>query len=333
MIEAQQLTRRFGALTAVSQLSLAVPAGSILALLGPNGAGKTTTVRMLAGLIAPSEGEATVAGYNVRTDAASVRANVGLMTDVPGLYEQMTPENYLHFFGKIYGMSQAQRTRRIRELLELFELAEQRNTKLEGFSRGMKQKVALARALLHDPSVIFLDEPTSGLDPLIARTVRELILSLKHASRSLILCTHDLNEAEKLADQIAIMRHGQLVACDTPTALRAKASSESEVELRLAAPFPRALEILNSLPDITAPLVSASGEDGTGGAIVVTYRTSWPERVNPRLLRQLIEAGAQPMSLIYATSSLEDVYTSAMQESRNREEEATSLVLASSQEK
>src|SRR5579859_3041273 len=166
MIEAHNLTRRFGTFTAVSQLSLQVADGAILALLGPNGSGKTTTVRMLSGLLAPTEGEATVAGYDIRREPDAIRACVGLVTDVPGLYEQMKVTAYLHHFGSIYGIPPAERTRRIDTLLELFELDAHRNKKMVGFSKGMKQKVALVRALIHEPTVLFLDEPTSALDPL-----------------------------------------------------------------------------------------------------------------------------------------------------------------------
>src|SRR5438067_4929217 len=227
MIETHALTRRFGTFTAVSQVSLRVPDGAILALLGPNGAGKTTTVRMLAGLLAPTEGDATVAGYNIRREADAVRASVGLVTDVPGLFEQMTLPAYLDFFGSIYGMSATERGKRIDELLAFFDLQDHRKEKMAGFSKGMKQKVALARALIHEPAVLFLDEPTSGLDPLSARAVRELIVGLKHRSRSIILCTHDLDEAERLADQVAIIRKGKIVACDTPALLRERASGET----------------------------------------------------------------------------------------------------------
>src|SRR5215471_6600679 len=234
MIETSGLTRRFGTLTAVSHVSLHVPDGAILALLGPNGAGKTTTIRMLSGLLAPTEGDATVAGYDIRREPAAVRACVGLVTDTPGLFEQMKVLAYLDFFGSIYGIPAAERRRRIDELLEFFDLAEHRNKKMAGFSKGMKQKVALARALIHEPAVLFLDEPTSGLDPLSARAVRELIVGLKHSRRSIILCTHDLDEAERLADEAAIIRQGRIVSYDTPAALRRQATGETQVTIELA---------------------------------------------------------------------------------------------------
>ena len=322
MIEAHALTRRFGTFTAVSQLSLSVPAGSVLALLGPNGAGKTTTVRMLAGLLAPTEGEATVAGYDIRHEPDAVRACVGLMTDVPGLFEQMTMPAYLDFFCNIYGMSSTERFRRINELVELFELTEYRHKKMVGFSKGMKQKVALARALLHEPAVLFLDEPTSGLDPLAARTVRELIVGLKHSNRSIILCTHDLDEAERLADQVAIIRKGKIVACDTPALLRERASGETYVRVEFAQTCPLPLEAIQTINGLNEPRFMSSNAgrgqhdwNGTHPSAmenVLEYRTAQPRVVNPQVLLQLITARAQVVSVTCETPTLEDVYASAM---------------------
>src|SRR5215471_5590546 len=318
MIEARGLTRRFRTFTAVSQLSFQVPSGSVLALLGPNGAGKTTTVRMLAGLRAPSEGEATVAGYDVRREPDAVRANVGLVTDVPGLFEQMMVPAYLNFFGSIYGISATERSKRINTLLEFFDLQAHRKEKMVGFSKGMKQKVALARALIHEPVVLFLDEPTSGLDPLAARSVRELIVGLKHGSRSIILCTHDLDEAERLADEVAIIRQGRIVAHGTPTALRRQATGETLVRIEFAVPCPEALEVLQAIDGIDTPRFVEKKDTGTlpSGAqaqqLLVEYHAAQPKMINPQALARLITAGAQIVSVTCETSTLEDVYASAM---------------------
>jgi ABC-2 type transport system ATP-binding protein len=319
MIEAHNLTRHFGTFAAVSQLSLQVPDGAILALLGPNGSGKTTTVRMLSGLLAPTAGEATVAGYDIRREPDAIRACVGLVTDVPGLYEQMKVTAYLHHFGSIYGIPLAERTRRIDSLLKLFELDAHRNKKMVGFSKGMKQKVALARALIHEPTVLFLDEPTSALDPLAARTVRELILRLKHSSRSIILCTHDLDEAERLADQVAIMRQGRIVAIDTPAALRRQATGETDVRVEFAVPCPLSLEALQTIHGINAPhfinqsdTQHTSSSDGRHQPPALAYSTTQPAVVNPQVMTRLITAGAQVISVVCETRSLEDVYASAM---------------------
>ena len=305
MIEAQALTRRFGDVVAVDRLALRVPEGTILALLGPNGAGKTTTVRMLAGLLAPSAGTAVVAGCDVCADPTGVRAQVGLVTDVPGLYEQMTAPAYLDFFGWLYGIDATTRARRIDELLGAFDLTAHRRQKMAGYSRGMKQKVALARALLHEPAALFLDEPTAGLDPITARAVRELILGLKQASRSIILCTHDLDEAERLADEVAIMGHGRIIASDTPAALRAGASPDTLVRVELAAPCPPALAVLAELDGVAAP---AAGQ----AALLLEYRTARPRAVNPQAIARLLAVGAQVVAVTCTTRTLEDVYVAAV---------------------
>jgi ABC-2 type transport system ATP-binding protein len=289
VIRARGLARRFGSRCAVDDVSLDVAEGTLLALLGPNGAGKTTTVRMLCGLLAPSTGSASVAGHDVAADPAAVRARVGLVTDVPGLYEQMSPRAYLEFFGHLYGLDAATRARRIDGLLEMFGLETRRADRMVTFSRGMQQKVALARALLHEPAVLFLDEPTAGLDPLAARGVRELILSLKHARRSIVLCTHDLDEAERLADQVAILQSGRILALDAPAALRERASPETQVRVTLAPPFP------------------ASAPSG-----VIEYATPQPSAANPTLVAGLVAEGARVVSVTCTTRTLEDVYAAAV---------------------
>ncbi|HLZ28861.1 MAG TPA: ABC transporter ATP-binding protein [Chloroflexota bacterium] len=303
MIRTQALRREFGQLVAVDDVSLCVPDGTILALLGPNGAGKTTTVRMLAGLLAPTAGEANVAGWDVRADPAAVRARVGLVTDSPGLHDQMTPVAYLDFFGRIYGLDADTRRRRIDELMGLFELQGVGRTRMAGFSRGMQQKVALARALLHEPSVVFLDEPTAGLDPLAARVVRELIVGLKHASRSIVLCTHDLDEAERLADQVAILRHGRLVAADTAAALRATASSETLVQLVFATLCTDAATVAARVAGVIDP---------TQAPRLLAYRTTQPDQTNPQVIATLVAAGAAIVSVTCTNASLEDVYATAV---------------------
>jgi ABC-2 type transport system ATP-binding protein len=310
MIEAAGLTRRFGDFTAVDRVSLRVPGGAILALLGPNGAGKTTTVRMLAGLIAPSDGQATVAGCDVRGDPAGVRARVGLVTDLPGLYEQMTAPAYLDFFGGVYGLPADARRRRIDELLGFFDLAAHRRERMAGFSKGMKQKVALARALLHQPTALFLDEPTSGLDPLASRAVRDLIRDLRGSNRSIILCTHDLDEAERLADEVAIIQHGRIVVSDTPAALRAGASPDTLVRIDLAASHPATIGILADLG--LAALAPVAGANGAHGANTIAYRTPRPREVNPQVIARLAAAGAQIVAVDCETRTLEDVYAATV---------------------
>ncbi len=319
MIEAQKLTRRFGGVTAVAQISLSVPAGSVLALLGQNGAGKTTTVRMLSALLTPTEGDAFVGGYNVRENPTAIRACVGLVTDTPGLFEQMTVPAYLDFFGNIYGMPVKARTKRILELMDFFELTAHRRTKMVGFSKGMKQKVALARALIHEPTVLFLDEPTSGLDPLAARSVRELILELKQSRRAIILCTHDLDEAERLADTVSIMRKGQIVAHGTPIGLRTQFSNETVVRIEFAYPCPFSLDALRSIDDLNTPQFSSTSRmldsEKRSENTLLTYRTAHPAQLNPQLITRLSAVGAGIISVTCETTTLEEVYTLAMDKS------------------
>jgi ABC-2 type transport system ATP-binding protein len=342
MIEAEGLVRRFGRFTAVADMTLNVRAGTILALLGPNGAGKTTTVRMLAALLAPSEGEARVAGYDVRREPAGVRASVGLMTDVPGLYEQMPVTDYLDLFATIYGMGKEERRRRIDELIGFFELGEQRAQRMAGFSKGMQQKVALARALIHEPPVLFLDEPTSGLDPLAARAVRALILGLKHSQRTIVLCTHDLDEAERIADEVVILRQGRIVARGAPAELRAQALAGTRVRIEFAGPCPSAMLTLSGLEGMEglrfagtngrAPAAGSVGSEGSAlsdiskgsrlsaangtGAdplyLALEYTTGEPRSANPPALARLIAGGAQIVSVTCEAPSLEDVYARAM---------------------
>ena len=327
MIEAYGLTRRFGTFTAVTDLSLQVPNGSILALLGPNGAGKTTTVRMLAGLLAPTEGEARVAGYDIRRDPDAVRARVGLVTDAPGLFEQMKVPAYLDFFASIYGIPGDERKKRVQELLSFFELTDHCDEKMVGFSKGMKQKVALARALIHQPAVLFLDEPTSGLDPLIARNVRELIVNLKHSSRSIILCTHDLDEAERLADEVAILRQGHLVASDTPARLRERSTGGITVRIEFAQPCPVPLATVQAVPGVTAAhFVDKRGAQANDGAQALEYIALRPDVVNPQLLSQLILDGAQIVSVRNEHSTLEDIYTNLMENKETQDTAQTPLL-------
>jgi ABC-2 type transport system ATP-binding protein len=309
VIEVRGLRRQFGQFVAVDDVSLSVPDGTILALLGPNGAGKTTTVRMLAGLLAPSAGEASVAGCDVRANPAGVRSRVGLVTDSPGLHDQMPPIAYLDFFGRVYGLDSHVRARRIDELLRLFDLQGVANKRMAGFSRGMQQKVALARALLHDPTVVFLDEPTAGLDPLAARMVRDLIVGLKHARRSIVLCTHDLDEAERLADTVTILRRGRIVASDSPAALRASASLETLVQVTLASACAEAVAIALRVEGVADPTLDE--RIGVRGQ-VLAYRTRQPERTNPRVIAALAAAGAEIVSVTRHTASLEDVYATAL---------------------
>jgi ABC-2 type transport system ATP-binding protein len=269
----------------------------VLALLGPNGAGKTTTVRMLAAILKPTAGWARVAGYDTVRDARRVRQTIGLLTEFPGLYLRMRGLEYLDFFGQLQGLAPAQRAERSEHLLKRFELWEAGSQRTGEYSKGMRQKLALVRAMLHDPQVLFLDEPTSAMDPHSARLVRDAIVELRRDRRTIVLCTHNLNEAEQLADRIAIIRRGRIVALGTPAELKNRLLGEPVLELRLA-------ESLNGLLPELADLVTVE----THGDTWLRYRTATPEAVNPRLLQRLAERGTPVITLSEVPRSLEDVY-------------------------
>jgi ABC-2 type transport system ATP-binding protein len=283
--------------TAVNQVTLNVPAGEILALLGPNGAGKTTTVRMLASILKPSEGWARVAGFDTISQARQVRHAIGLLTEFPGLYLRMRAQDYLAFFGELQGLASDQIRRRSETLMERFGLAESYHQRLAEYSKGMRQKLALIRSMLHDPDLLLLDEPTSAMDPHSAKQVRDAILDLRHDQRTVLLCTHNLNEAEMLADRIAIIRRGQIVALDTPEHLKTQLLGPPLLEVRLV----HSLDgYLPNLADLVQ--VESWGDDW------FRYRTASPETTNPALLARLAGLNAQVLTLSPVPRSMEDVY-------------------------
>ncbi|NJN16729.1 MAG: ABC transporter ATP-binding protein [Oscillochloris sp.] len=299
MIEAHQLTKQFGAFQAVRGIDLTIQPGELLALLGPNGAGKTTTVRMLGAILAPSSGSARICGHDIVREARIVRSKVGLLTEYPGLYGRMPALEYLNFFGALLDLKPQERRARAEQLLHQFGLWEARERKLDSYSKGMKQKIALVRALIHDPPVLFLDEPTTAMDPQSARTVRDAIGELRNADRSILLTTHNLREAEVLADRIAIIRGGQIIAQGTIDELSRQLLGDPLFELRLVNPA-----AITTVPALLDGL--ATVETITGNAL--HYRSAEPHLVNPRLLARLAEQNLPVLSLAEVQRSLEDVY-------------------------
>jgi ABC-2 type transport system ATP-binding protein len=296
-IETHDLTRVFGDRIAVDHLTLQIPAGEVFGFLGPNGAGKTTTVRMLTGLIAPSGGGALVGGYALGLHNDAIRRSVGLLTEAPGLYDRLTALQNLRFFARLHDMSASEADRRAGHYLRLFGLWERRDEIVGGFSKGMRQKLAIARALLHDPQVIFLDEPTAGLDPEAARVVREAVRALRAEGRTVFLTTHNLSEAEELCDTVAIFRI-RLLALGAPDALRARLFGRGTV-VRLggeAAAWAAAARAL--------PFVRAASADGD----VLTIALDDPAAHNPELVRALVAAGAPIRYVEELAHSLEQVY-------------------------
>jgi len=296
-IEANSLSKKFGTFTAVDDVSIHVKPGEILALLGPNGAGKTTTIRMLASILKPTRGSAKIAGYDIELEQEAVRSAVGLLTEQHGLYQRMRAGEYLEFFGSIYGLDPSTIRQRTHTLLGEYQLLESAGLRLGQYSKGMRQKLALVRALLHEPQVLLLDEPTSAMDPESAHHVRSSIDELRSAARAIIVCTHNLFEAEALADRIAIIRRGKIIANDTPVGLKRKMVGNPVMELQLARPLDGALE---HLPE--GIVIIASGDNW------VRYSTSQAETVNPRILNALAKAEIPVVTLARVERSLEDVY-------------------------
>lgn len=297
LIETHNLTKAFDSTTAVDNITVSIAEGEILALLGPNGAGKTTTVRMLSSILKPTSGSATVAGYDVVQNPRAVRHLVGHLTEFPGLYLRMRAIEYLEFFGSLQGMKRADACKRAKELLEQFGLGDSENRRLGEYSKGMRQKVALVRAMLHDPRVLFLDEPTSAMDPHSAKQVRDSIAALRGSGRTIILCTHNLFEAETLADRIAMLRRGSLIALGTADTLKRELFGPPLWQVDLARP------LVTPWPYMNGQLKVESQNEWR-----MSYRAAVPEIANPLLLRALNAAGAKVLSVSQVPTSLEDVY-------------------------
>lgn len=305
MIETYDLTKHFDNFQAVEGVTLKVQPGQILALLGQNGAGKTTTVRMLTAILLPTRGWARVNGYDVVEQAEKVRASVGVLTEQHGLYPRMSGEEYLDFFGQVYRLSATARAERSRYLLEYFGLAEAAKKHVGEYSKGMKQKLALARALMHEPPVLLLDEPTSAMDPESARLVRDEIANLKSSRRTIVICTHNLAEAEALADIIAIIYRGRILLSGTLEALKEQVLGPVEYEAQLSRPW-RADGL--SLPSG----VEMTQDNGSR----LRFRVKRPQESNPELLHRLAAVQAPVVTLQEVPRTLEQVYLRVMAEAQ-----------------
>lgn len=280
----------------------------MLGLLGPNGAGKTTTVRMLAALIEPTEGAASVAGFDVRDRPDEVRARVGILTETPGLYDKLSANANLDFFGRLHSMDARTRAERIERYLRLFGLWERRHDLAGTFSKGMRQKLAIARALLHEPSVVFLDEPTAALDPEAAFVVREAIEELRGAGRTIVLATHNLDEADRLCDRIAFVR-GSLLRVDSPAGLRGT-HGRAALVVRLAGSASRGVppEVLSATRAIAGiDPVNVGSVDG-----VLRIGADEPESIAPAVVRAVVAAGGEIIEVRVERSTLEQIYFGVM---------------------
>ena len=302
MIETSDLSKQFNNyFWAVDGVTLTVQPGQILALLGQNGAGKTTTVRMLTALLSPTRGWARVAGYDVTKSPHEVRSNVGVLTEQHGLYMRMSGEEYLDYFGKVYGLNAQARKARSTYLLDYFGLTEAARRRCGEYSKGMKQKLALARSLIHDPSVLLLDEPTSAMDPESARLVRDEIERLRSSQRTIIICTHNLAEAEALADRIAIIYRGKILLNGTLDELKRQVLGPVEYEATFADEFD-----VSSLELPTG--VTLASRSGTR----LRFQVEAPQVTNPILVRELTARQAPLISLQEVPRRLEHVYLKTM---------------------
>ncbi|MBI2332456.1 MAG: ABC transporter ATP-binding protein [Chloroflexi bacterium] len=308
MIETNDLSKQFHDFMAVDGVNLSVQAGQILALLGQNGAGKTTTVRMLTALLQPSRGSARVAGYDVAKNGSDVRASVGVLTEHHGLYMRMTALEYMDFFGQVYSLAPALRKSRTDNLLEYFGLAEAAKRRIGEYSKGMRQKLALARAMMHEPSVLLLDEPTSAMDPESARLVRDEIARLKSTQRTIMLCSHNLTEVELLADKIAIIYRGRILIQGSLDELKRDVLGVPEYSVRFAEAWntnglelPKGMELLEKTPTSLKVRVEA------------------PEDSNPQLIQRLTSMSAPVVAFQEEMRTLEQVYLKVMASARGKE--------------
>ncbi len=298
MIEVRDVTRRFGGFVALDHVSFDVRPGEIVALLGPNGAGKTTVSRIIGGILAPTEGDVLVDGVSVRGHPSSIRHRCGFVTDTPSLYERMPLRDYLAFFARLYDV--ASPDRRALELAAQLELGGVVGQRLGTFSRGMRQKVAIARALVHDPPVLLLDEPAAALDPEMAQALRAFIVSLRARERSILLTTHDLDEAQRIADRVVVVYRGHVLRSGATSEIRA--TGRPTFLVTFAGDAAAAREALRGAG------IEAETATGTNGYSALRFATDDPASANGAVLRALLDAGVRVVTLASEERSLEDAY-------------------------
>ncbi len=311
MIKTQGLTKKFKIgkkeeteLVAVDDLTLEVQRGEVFGFLGPNGAGKTTTVRMLTGLIRPSSGSAQVAGFELGKQDTEIRRNVGILTESPGMYERLSAEKNLTIFANLYDVPDIDKS--VNKYLSMLGLWERRDDAVGSFSKGMRQKLAVARALIHEPQILFLDEPTTGLDPEASKTVRDFVEELKSEGRTIFMTTHNLDEAERLCDRVGIFQQ-KLLTLDSPANLREKMYGRRVVfHLR---------ELQPSWVDLVAEIPATGEVETVDNKLVVSLND--PEESNPKIVNALVAAGAQIQFVGEIRHSLEQIYLEMVKSSES----------------
>jgi ABC-2 type transport system ATP-binding protein len=300
-VETRDLTRRYDQMTAVDRLNLQVPEGALFGLIGPNGAGKTTTLRMLAGLLDPTEGQVVLNGRLANHDWRELKRQIGYVPDFFGVYEDMLVWEYLDFFGRCYGLSTARRERVTGELLELVDLASKRDAYVETLSRGMRQRLCLAHALVHEPSVLLLDEPASGLDPRARVEMRELLRELGAMGKTILVSSHILAELAELCDHAAILEHGRLVASGPLDELRRHATEGRMLQIRILSDATEAERVLRDHPAVGKVYCSAGGD-------TLEVQFVGDDTAIAALLANLLDRGVRVVSFGETTSDLEEVF-------------------------
>jgi ABC-2 type transport system ATP-binding protein len=304
IIHTQDLCRSFGTIKAVDGLSMDVPAGIVFGFLGPNGAGKTTTIHLLLGILEPSQGRARVLGFDTRKQADEIRKKSGVLLEFSGLYERLSAEDNLDLYGRIYHMSAPERKARAKELLTHLELWDRRKEKVGNWSRGMKQKIAIARALFHHPPLVFLDEPTAGLDPVAAAALHADLTSLvANEGVTVFLNTHNLAEAEKLCALVGVIRKGKLLALGNPDELRLRESG-NKVEIIGRGFDEKTLALLQARPEVLRAEIQNS-------RLMIDIRGK--SKIGP-LITLIVQSGAEVEDISRRGESLEDLFLTLMHE-------------------
>jgi len=306
MIIIENLTKKFGEITAVEGLTFQVEEGEIFGFLGPNGAGKTTTVRMLCCLISKTSGEATIDNYDISksVDSLQIRRMIGLVPDNVGLYEDLTAFENLDFYGKLYEVPEGRRRENIERFLKMLDMWGRKDTRTGTFSKGMKQKLALARALVHEPKILFMDEPTANLDPESAKTVRDFILEIKKQGRAIFLNTHNLDEAQRVCDRIGIIKT-KLLTIGTPEQLR-ESLSKPKTEIRLA-------QVRDGMHTALSKLIPNKIEVSNNKLLI---DMTDPDKENPAIIAAITSIGGQIQGVTQLVSTLEDVYLQIVKETK-----------------
>lgn len=303
-LRATQLTRDFAAVRAVDNISLEVAPGTVFGFLGPNGAGKTTTIRLLLGLLEPTSGQAEVLGYNIRTNADEIRARCGALLEHNGIYERLSAYQNLDFYAKVWHLPATERQARIKELLTSLDLWERRDEPAGKWSRGMKQKLAVARTLLHRPALVFLDEPTAGLDPIASAALRDDLANLAQSEGvAIFLTTHNLTEAEKLCAQVGVIRHGKLIATGSPEQLR-RATGKPRLEVSGSGFSEQALGAIRALPMVSAV------HNGSGSLVIEFHQST----SSAPIVSTLVNHGAQIEEVRKGQADLEQAFLALLEQ-------------------